>query len=465
VLEEWERALRPGGEIVMRLPNLETEVKIWLETPDDKKWFEVHRIFGAQSHVGNTHFSGHNPESLKSLIERFNFEVTSLGTGNRGFGEEIQLTAKKLPAKPIAPAEYITHYVDGPFAEVRGDGNDKGFYIFDFLDPDNNSSVHQQMMSINTWTRPHRKFFTNWLIRISRNGKIVHEHPFNCENKNVLISFDSKSLGDSIAWIPKVEEFRQKHNCNVYCSTFWNKLFKKSYNKINFVNPGQVVEGLYASYVIGCWEGDLFKNRVDWREVPLQHVASDILGLEHKEIVPRLGINPGPRPIKEKYVAISEFSTFQCKFWNYPNAWQETVDHLNEMGYKVMSISKEKTNLKNVIKMNEKSIEETITNIAHCEFFIGLSAGPTWLAWALNIPAILISGYSAKWGEFENKIERVINEDVCHGCFNDSTQIFKRGEWNWCPRQKETDRQFECSTSITPKMIKNSIRDIINEYL
>ena len=48
VLEEWERALRVGGEIVMRLPNLETEVNIWLNAPDYKKWFEVHRIFGSQ---------------------------------------------------------------------------------------------------------------------------------------------------------------------------------------------------------------------------------------------------------------------------------------------------------------------------------------------------------------------------------------------------------------------------------
>ena len=465
VLEEWERALRPGGEIVMRLPNLETEVKIWLDTPDDRKWSEVHRIFGAQSHTGNTHFNGHNPESLKSLIERFNFEVTSLGIGNRGYGEEIQLTAKKLSAKPIASTEYITHFVDGPFAEVRGDVNDKGFYIFDFLDPDNHSSVHQQMMTINTWTRPHRRYFTNWLIRILRNGKVVYEHSFNCKDKKVLISFDSKSLGDSIAWMPKVEEFRKKHNCNVYLSTFWNKLFEKSYTEINFIEPGQVVEGLYASYLIGCWEGDLFKNRVDWREVPLQHVCSDILGLDHKEIVPQLGIIPGPRPIKGKYVAISEFSTFQCKFWNYPNAWQEIVDHLNEMGYLVMSVSKEKTKLNNVFRMNEKSIEETITNISHAEFFMGLSAGPAWLAWSLKVPTILISGYSAKWGEFENKVERVINEDVCHGCFNMVNNNFERGDWEWCSFHKGTERQFECSKKITPEMVKNSISNIINKYL
>ena len=465
VLEEWERALRPGGKIVMRLPNLETEVKIWLNTPDDRKWFEVHRIFGSQSHEGNTHFNGHNPESLKALIERFNFKVTHLGTGNRGFGEEIQLTAEKISSSKLANPQCIVHFVDGPFAEVKGDPNDKGFYLFDFLDPDNNSSVHQQMMGINTWTRPHRRWYTDWLIQIHRNGKLIYKHSFDCKGKNVLISLDSKSLGDTIAWVPKVEQFRQKHECNVYLSTFWNKLFIGAYPGIKFVNPGSSVDNLYASYVIGCWEDNKFKNKEDWRTVPLQHVASNILGLDHDEIVPNISVPIGPRPIKEKYVAISEFSTFQCKFWNYPNAWQELVDDLNAQGYKVMSISKEPTKLKNVIKMNNKSIEETITNIAYCEFFIGLSAGPTWLAWALKKPTVLISGYSAKWAEYESKCERVINEDVCHGCFNMTNNNFQRGEWNWCPFQGGTDRQFECSKTITPEMVKEAIYNLKKKYL
>lgn len=462
VLEEWERVLRLDGKIVMFLPNLEKEVKIWLEAPVDRKWFEVHRIFGSQSHEGNTHFSGHSPESLKYLLERFNFKVTKCETGNRGFGDEIQLEAKKIKSITSLPPVCTTHFVDGAFAEIQGDPNDRAFYIFDFLDPDNDSSVHQQMMGINTWTRPHRKWFTNWLIRIRRNGKVIHEHKFDCRGKNVLISFDSKSLGDTIAWMPKAEEFRHKHNCILYVSTFWNKLFDKAYPNIKFVNPGSAVNNLYASYLIGCWEGNLFKNKVDWRTVPLQHVCSDILGLGHKERICNLGVPIGKRPIEEKYVAISEFSTFQCKFWNYPNGWQEIVDYLNSIGYKVISISKERTKLQNVIALNERPIEETITNIAHCDFFMGLSAGPSWLAWALQRPVVLISGYSAKWAEFENKCERVINESVCHGCFNKENNNFQRGDWNWCPFRKGTDKQFECSKTITPEMVKASIHKLIS---
>jgi autotransporter strand-loop-strand O-heptosyltransferase len=463
VLEEWERVLLPGGKLVLHLPNLETEVRIWLDTPDDRKWFEVHRIFGSQSHEGNTHFNGHNPESLKSLIERFNFKVLSTKVGNSGFGEEIQLIAEKIQKPKMTFPVVNCHFVDGPFCEVKGDSNDNAFYIFDFLDPDNNSSVHQQMMGINTWTRPHRKFFTNWLIQVHRNGRLIYNHNFNAEGKNVLISFDSKSLGDTIAWVPQVEEFRKKHNCYIILSTFWNHLFKDSYPDIEFIKPGKQVGGLYASYQIGCFTGERFKQPQDWRTIPLQQVASDILGLEYKEKVCDIGIKPGPRPIEEKYVAISEFSTFQCKFWNYENGWQEIVDYLNSLGYPVMSISSEDTKLNNVIKMNGKPIEETITNIAHAEFFIGISSGPSWLAWALKRPTILISGYSAKWAEFETNCERIINEDVCHGCFNRPDNNFDKGNWNWCPFREGTSKQFECSKTITPDMVKKSIQKIITK--
>jgi len=465
VLEEWERALCVGGKIVMRLPNLETEVKIWLDAPDDRKWFEVHRIFGSQSHEGNTHFNGHNPASLKWLIERFNFRVTELKTGNRGHGEEIQLTAEKLESKPLQPTKYNVHFVDGPFGEVLGDSKDKSFYTLDFLDPDNNSSVHQQTLRINCWTRPHRKYYTNWNVQIRRNGKLVLDHKFDLKGKNVLISFDSKSLGDNIAWIPQVEEFRKKHECNVWVSTFWNELFKTSYPDLKFIKPGRSVDNLYASYKVGCYEGDFNKNIIDWREVPLQKVCSDTLGLDYKEIVCNIGIQPGPRPIEEKYVAISEFSTMQSKFWNYSNGWQEIVNYLNEIGYKVMSISKEETKLENVIKMNDKPIEETITNIGNAEFFIGIGTGPSWLAWALKKPVVLVSGFSLPFGEFQTNVERVINTKVCHGCFNKSKHNFDRGDWNWCPNHKGTDRQFECTKTITPQMVKKAISNIINSYL
>ena len=465
VVEEWRRALKPNGDLIIRMPNLEHEVKIWLEAPAEKKWMEVSRIFGSQSHEGNTHFNGFNPDSLKSFIERFDFDVLEVREQNVGYGNEIYMHAKKKSGVKRHKAHYINHFVDGPFLEIRSPKTNN-FFIADFLDPDNNSSIHQQTMQINQWTRPHRKYFTNWLVQVRRNGILDFEHKFNLKDKRVLISFDSKSLGDSIAWIPVVEEFRKKHKCEVWVSTFWNKLFDEceEYKDLKWIPPGDVVNGLYASYMIGCFDGDKNKNKIDWRLVPLQKVAFDILGLEYKEIVPSVVTQEGRKIVTEdKYIAISEFSTFQCKFWNYPGGWQEIVDYINDIGCKVVVISKEETKLKNIIDRTNRTMAETINTIKNSEFFMGVSAGPTWLAWALKKPAILISGYSSYWAEFKTKIQRVINQDVCHGCFNDPSQPLERGNWNWCPRQKGTARQFECSKRITPDMVKLAIDEIIKK--
>lgn len=463
VMTEWRRVLRNKGRLKMYLPNLEHEVRIWLDTPDDRKWFEVHRIFGSQSHEGNTHFSGHNPASLKSFLESFNFDVVHCDVGNRGHGEEIQCTAKKKPYNIKYKTNYTCHFVDGPFLDIQGDPNDKSYYQIDFLDPDNNSSVHQQTLRINHWTRPYRKWFTNWLVQVRKNGIIDYEHRFDLKGKRVLVSFDTKSLGDSIAWVPAVEEFRKKHECVVIVSTFWNELFRDSYPNLQFLPPGSQVPNLYASYSIGCYDGDINKNKFDWRTVPLQKVAFDTLGLDYKEIVTDLSIQPGERSVNEKYVTISEFSTFQCKFWNCPDGWQTIIDWLNKIGYRVMVISKEETKLKNVINRTNRSIKETITNIYHSEFFIGVSAGPAWLAWALKKPVVMISGYSMPWAEFETNIARVINENVCHGCFNKIENNFDRGDWMWCPYQKDTEHQFECTKTIMPEDVKHHIIKIAQQ--
>jgi autotransporter strand-loop-strand O-heptosyltransferase len=462
-VEEWKRVLAVDGILDIRVPNLELEVKIWLNASDDTKWSEVHRIFGSQSHPGNTHLCGFNTGSLKWLLERLGLKVEKCETRNNGYGEEIQCISRKIFEVERIKPTYNVHFVDGPFVEVKGDPEDKSFYLIDILNPEDNSSVHQTTLGVNQWTRPHRKYFSDYTVRIHKNGILDHEHKFNAKDRTVLISFDSKSLGDSIAWIPYVEEFRKKHECKVVVSTFWNNLFEKhpSYSQLKFVSPGSIVNDIYASYLIGCYEGNVWKNKVDWRTVPLQKVAADTLGIEYKEIITDIDFKPGKRPKEQKYVTLSEFSTFQCKFWNYPNGWQTVIDYLNTIGYRVMVVSKEKTNLKNIINKTNEPLFKTMNNIYHSEFFMGVSAGPAWIAWALRKPVVMISGFSSKTAEFESNIVRIINENVCHGCFNDTNNNFERGDWNWCPRQKGTNRQFECTKTITPNMVIEQIKGLL----
>jgi len=120
-------------------------------------------------------------------------------------------------------------------------------------------------------------------------------------------------------------------------------------------------------------------------------------------------------------------------------------------------VSKEPTNLKNIINQTNQPIEATINNINHCEFYIGIGHGPAWIAWALNKPVIMISGFS-KSCEFKEGCKRITTpEGFCSGCFNDTSLPFDRGGWDNCPRNKD----FECSTSITPEMVIETIDEVI----
>ena len=45
--------------------------------------------------------------------------------------------------------------------------------------------------------------------------------------------------------------------------------------------------------------------------------------------------------------------------------------------------------------------------------------------------------------------------DICKGCYN--SKRLDAGDWEWCPEHKGTSRQFECTKSILPSTVINSI--------
>jgi hypothetical protein len=52
-----------------------------------------------------------------------------------------------------------------------------------------------------------------------------------------------------------------------------------------------------------------------------------------------------------------------------------------------------------------------------------------------------------------------LNENVCHGCFNEFR--LDAGNWNWCPKCEFTDRQFECTKHITPDQVLQIIKPLL----
>lgn len=362
--------------------------------------------------------------------------------------------------EPKKPTEINFNFIEGPFVEIKDSTNKT--YTIKILDKDK-KIYYQSDIKPNMWVKGNRKYFENWTINIYDKNNLIFNHELNLKDNKVYIHLDSSSLGDTISWFPYVEEFRKKHNCKIVCSTFWNQFFEKTYPEIEFVNPGTLVSGLYAMYQIGCFY-DADKEPVRFNTLPLQQVASNILGLDYKEIKPKIHFLPNKNKRKKKYVTIGYHSTAGLKYWNNPNGWQEVVDYLISKGYDVLSLSLEPCGLKGVIELEDKSMNNIMNLLYHSEFFIGISSGLSWLAWALNKHVVMISNMTNEEHEFQSNITRITNKNVCNSCWNDPNVTFDKGDWNWCPFHKGTDRQFECTKSITSKMVIEKIKHQIYKY-
>jgi hypothetical protein len=55
---------------------------------------------------------------------------------------------------------------------------------------------------------------------------------------------------------------------------------------------------------------------------------------------------------------------------------------------------------------------------------------------------------------------RVINFHTCNSCWNDPSFRFDHKDFLWCPRHKDTARQFECTRLITADHVKRIIESV-----
>jgi autotransporter strand-loop-strand O-heptosyltransferase len=408
----------------------------------------------------------------KQLIELINSDKTYKIPNDTNFSDDLlnfYNSVMNLDIKQQEPIKndytFVRHYVTQPYFEIQGTTENK--LNIKYYDDKNNIS-YQNELTINSWVKLNKEYFIKWRTTVEENGEVIYDETLDLKDKRVYISFESKSLGDTMAWIPYCEVFRKKHGCQLIVSTFLNSLFKDQYPEIEFVEPGDAVPNIHAQYRLG-WhytsEGVYDKNKhpFDFKKMPLQKTATDILGLDYEEVRPLLKL---PNTPKKKKVGIGFHSTAQSKYWNNPDGWQAVVDHLDALGYECMIYSKEGDGYMNnhypkgVTIFKGGNLQEVIDDLSECEFFIGLGSGLSWLAWACKLPVVLISGFSEKWAETTLDTYRVINESVCHGCFN--SDRLDAGDWNWCPLHKNTDRMFECTKEITSEVVIGEINKLLN---
>jgi len=340
----------------------------------------------------------------------------------------------------------IGHYfVLEPFLEIRG--NSKSKFTVKYYD-EKGVCHFDSIIGVQNWVQLNRRWYTKWTIKVWKDDELYYEYTLDYTGKRVYIAFDSKSLGDTIAWMPYVLEFKKKHNCHVIVSTHKNFLFESVYPELEFIEPGQKADNILGMYSIG-WFYNPDKEPALCNTIKLQEAASNILGLEFQEIRPRIAFTPGNN-LYGKYVTIATNSTSGCKFWT-KDGWQLVINFLHEKGYKVINVSQERNPFDNCEQIEDTSMENTMNIIHHSHLFIGLSSGLSWLAWAMNKKVVMISNFTDKDHEFS--CIRIYREDICHGCWNKGDNRFDPGDWDWCPEHKGTARHFECHREITASQV------------
>jgi autotransporter strand-loop-strand O-heptosyltransferase len=353
-------------------------------------------------------------------------------------------------------------FIGQPKVEILGDVSKS--YLVEFINADTNQILYSNNISNNMWTQCSKEYYIPWLIKI--NGK---EHArLNLKGQRVLISLESKSLGDTIGWTPYAVEFAKKHNCKVVLSTFHNDWFKELevYKDIEFIEPGTATECL-VHYHIG-WFRD---NKNSWKNfdrhprqcntIPMQATATDILGLEYKELNYGLNFPKKERPIEGKYIVIGPNATAGCKEWKY-EYWVTLTKLITQMGYQIVSLTKNEFHIDNTINMYNHPMESVANVLHHADLFIGLGSGLSWLNWALGKHTVMINGFSEKNHEFTSRVTRIMT-DNCFPCWTNPNFAFDAGDWDWCPIWKGTDKQHICQKSITPQLVMSKIKSLLKK--
>ena len=347
----------------------------------------------------------------------------------------------------------LTH-VNGLHFELIEDEGKNREYDISFVDRKDNKTVYETKLKPSSWARLERKYLSDIAIFIRYEGRTIKQINLldELEGKRVFITFESKALGDTIAWMPYCLEFQKKYKCKVIVSTFKNFFFEKVYPELEFVDRGTSVNNIIAMFKIG-WFWDKSMEPINPVLIPLQESACSILNLPFEEIRPRMDFTPKERPIVNEYICISTKSTAQCKHWYY---WPELISELKSWGYRVVEMSQEADEY-GAEKLEDTSLENVMNYLHHANMYIGLSSGISWLNWAIDKKGIMISNFTEEGHEFQSNCIRITNKNVCNSCWGNPLFRFNKGDWNWCPENENTPKHFECHKSITADKVLGAL--------
>jgi autotransporter strand-loop-strand O-heptosyltransferase len=319
-----------------------------------------------------------------------------------------------------------------------------------------------------------KRYYVRFRIEVWDHGEPVFRHDYDAADREVLVQFPVGTLGDTMGWFPYAVKFQQQHRCRLTCamSGLLIPLFRDAYPDITFLTHEEVqADRYYASYCIGLFfdDADHIWQPCDFRHVGLHRTAGYILGVDPTEEPPRIAFADDGPPIDGPYVCIAVQSSSGCKYWSNPNGWREVVRFLQDRGYQVVCIDQRPvhgtglmwTHIPHGVRdeTGDRPLAERARWLRHAAFFVGLSSGLSWLAWAAGVKVVMISGFTHPTNEFATPY-RVINYHACNSCWNDPRVRFDHKDFFWCPHHAGTPRQFECTRLITPAQVIQTIERI-----
>lgn len=278
------------------------------------------------------------------------------------------------------------------------------------------------------------------------------------EGLDVLLHIDSFCLGDTICWASLLEAFVKHHRpSRLRVTTFWPEILRnmQGIEFIDAVGDGFIECDKFVS--AGYEKGNLyhalhgmFPAARKSMNLPDDAPFSKSVFREHEyEKIPNK-------------IVIAPESTKKIARWDYMGnqGWQEVIDRLNEMGMEVHNVSYEKTLMLRSLHSHNGNpdVNNAIRHICEAQIFIGLGSGLSWLAWAYDIPVVMICGFTKPFMEFP--CYRAWNEHCCTGCYNIFTNVNSH-----CPIFLGTQRESECHRTITPDMVMKQVEKALENEL
>jgi autotransporter strand-loop-strand O-heptosyltransferase len=275
----------------------------------------------------------------------------------------------------------------------------------------------------------------------------------NFENKTLLIHLDSFCLGDTICFSSFLDSFVEYHNPEFcYVTTFFPHLLESTNPKYKFVGATEEVFLEIDKLINVGYDKDNTYHTING----MQYAAKDTLFLPPNTQIGKPHVIKKDRVVKHNKITIGPESLKKIATWE-KEKWQEVVDKIVMSNFEVYNVSYENTlELKNVIGIHgNDDINVSLSHILESRVFIGLSSGLAWLAWAYDVPVVMIANFTKVQNEFD--CFRVWTPYVCHGCFNTYNNISSS-----CPLFKGTNRENECHKVITSEMVIDKVNQALS---